>query len=62
MRWSNIDKVLLKVYLFAEHNNKRHYVRTCCSREGRGATIYMSEVSGTVHGGWDCARNEFHMH
>jgi hypothetical protein len=48
VRWSNIDKVLLKVYLFAEHNNKRHKVRTCYSGEGSATTIDTSVVSGTV--------------
>ena len=49
MRWSNIDKVLLKVDLLAEHNNKRHNVRTCCSGEVRGTIIDTSQVSGTGH-------------
>ena len=62
MRWSNIDKVLLKVYLFAEHNNKRHNVRTCCSGAGRGATIDSPKFRELFIAGWHCTRNEVHMH
>ena len=38
------------------------YVRVAAGREGRGATIDTSEVSGLFIAGWHCTRNEGRMH
>jgi hypothetical protein len=62
VRWSNIDKVLLKVYLFAEHNNKRHDIRTWCGGKGSGVTIDSAKLweLSIVRG--HCTCNTIHTH
>jgi hypothetical protein len=60
VRWSNIDKVLLKVHLFAEHNNKRHNVLQLGEEWDR--LLIRQKIRELFVEGWHCTRNEVHIH